>query len=55
MASELTGRRLKKFSESQAARRVAEYASDFAPLRQLGAFRRLEDDLKQSLETHGWT
>jgi hypothetical protein len=55
MASELTGRRLKKFSEGQAARRVAEYTSDFSPLRQLCAFRRLEDDLRQSLESHGWT
>jgi hypothetical protein len=53
-ASELSGRRLKKFSDRQAARRVAEYISDFSPLRQLAAFRRLEHDLRESIATHGW-
>jgi len=54
MASELSGRRLKKFSERQAARRVAEHIGDFSPLRQLDAFRRLENDLRQALEANGW-
>ncbi len=53
-ASELSGRRLKKFSASQAARRLAEYITDFSPLRQFQAFRRLENDLKRSLEAEGW-
>ena len=53
-ASELTGRRLKKFSESHAARRLAEYITDFSPLRQLRAFRRLENDLQQFIEAKGW-
>ena len=55
MASELTGRRLRKFSDGQAARRVAEYINDFSPLRQLQAFRRLEEDVRQLLATHGWS
>jgi len=55
MASELSGRRLKKFSEGQASRRVAEHISDFSPLRQLDAFRRLEKDLRQTLEANGWS
>ncbi len=53
-ASELSGRRLKKFSASHAARRLAEYITDFSPLRQLHAFRRLENDLIRSLEAEGW-
>lgn len=54
MASELSGRRLKKFSDRQAARRVAEHISDFSPLRQLDAFRHLEKDLKETCEANGW-
>lgn len=44
-ACELTGRRLKKFHPEEAALQVAEHIRDFAPLRALSAFRRLEADI----------
>ena len=53
-ASGLTGRRRKQFRAHTRARRVAEVIDDFAPLRALCAFRRLEDDIKQMIHTQGW-
>jgi hypothetical protein len=41
-ASELSGRRLKKFNTSQAFWRVVEYIDDFSRLRELSAFRKFE-------------
>ncbi len=41
----LRGRRLKQFSEVRARARIAELISDFSPLRQLAAFRKLEADM----------
>ncbi len=56
-ASELTGRKLKRFrrDESHAARRVADYIEDFSPLRSLPAFERLESDVEAILAAHGWS
>lgn len=54
LASELSGRRLKSFSESQHARRVADYIEDYSPLRSLSAFETLETHLVQMLKLHGW-
>ncbi len=54
IASELSGRRLKSFSESQHARRVADYIEDYSPLRLLSAFGMLETHLVQMLQLHGW-
>lgn len=45
IASELSGRRLKKLAVSQKAHLVAEYIKDFSPLRKLRAFKALETDL----------
>lgn len=45
IASELSGRRLKKLAASQKAHLVAEYIKDFSPLRKLMAFKALETDL----------
>ncbi len=45
-ASQLTGRRLKKFSVHERVHRVAELMTDFSPLRQLAAFRALEQDIQ---------
>ena len=53
-ASGLHGRRLKAFSEPQHARRVADYIEDYAPLRILSAFTKLEEDLQQTLQDQGW-
>ncbi|MBA3849476.1 MAG: hypothetical protein C0502_05700 [Opitutus sp.] len=48
-ASMLSGRQLRKFDENAAAKRVAELITDFAPLRQLSAFRDFETDLARAL------
>ena len=48
-ASELTGRRLKKFSASANAHRVAELIEDWKPLRKLSAFIEFEAELDQVL------
>ena len=53
-ASNLTGRRLKKFRVSQGARRVTEFIEDFSPLRNLSAFAILEQDLQEIIEDNGW-
>jgi hypothetical protein len=48
-ASGLTGRRLANFSARRHRLRVAELTMDFSPLRQLEAFRLLEDDIVEAL------
>jgi len=53
-ASGLTGRRLKKFPERAAARRVAEYIEDFSLLRRLNAFQKLESDISAEVRRRGW-
>jgi hypothetical protein len=44
-ASELRGRRLKKFTPTKHVHLIAANISDFSPLRQLPAFQRLEADI----------
>ena len=46
-ASELRGRRLKKFRPTKHIHLIAANISDFSPLRQLPAFQRLEADILQ--------
>jgi hypothetical protein len=53
-ASGLTGRRRKQFQAQKHARRVAEFISDFAALRTLSAFNRLEADIGQIVREQGW-
>ena len=53
-ASGLHGRRLRAFSEPVHARRVADYIEDYASLRMLSAFAKLEEDLVQTLRMQGW-
>jgi hypothetical protein len=48
IASGLHGRHLKGFLPATKARLVAAYTRDFSCLRSLPAFRRLEDDTKQT-------
>ncbi|MGO8765191.1 MAG: hypothetical protein ACLQSR_08675 [Limisphaerales bacterium] len=42
IASELKGRRLKKFNTTQAFRRIVDFLDDFSPLRQLPAYSAFE-------------
>lgn len=53
-ASSLSGRRLKKFSASKEARRVAEFIDDFTPLRRLPAFNAFEAEVKAVINAQGW-
>ncbi|MBI1882180.1 MAG: hypothetical protein HYR94_28740 [Chloroflexi bacterium] len=53
-ASGLHGSRRKKFRVDVGARRVAEFISDFAPLRILPAFNALETDLENLITAQGW-
>jgi len=46
-ASELRGRRLKKFDTRQAFWRVVDFIEDFSPLRQLRAFTAFEDSVRR--------
>ena len=53
-ASGLTGRRRDIVGTSSMVHRLAEYIDDFAPLRRLSAFARLEHDLVEVVRRHGW-
>jgi hypothetical protein len=53
-ACELSGRRRQRFDPHQAALRLADLIDDFAPLRALPAFQRLESDLGQMIARNGW-
>ena len=55
LASGLSVRRLRAFDVRQAARRVADYIDDFAPLRELAAFKILEESLLKVLRDNHWT
>jgi hypothetical protein len=47
-ASELRGRRLRKFSTAKAFWRITDFLDDFSPLRDCGAFRTFEDSLRRA-------
>jgi hypothetical protein len=53
-ASELTGRRLKKFNVYEKIFRVADLITDFSPLHQLSAFQALETDIQQTICQQKW-
>jgi hypothetical protein len=53
-ASELHGRRLRSFFAAKQVQRVAEFTSDFTPLRELSAFASLEEELDRILNEQGW-
>lgn len=55
MASELSGRRLRRFYPNQRVHRVAEYIDDFSILRQLSAFEMFENELLEVLKEMGLT
>lgn len=52
-ASGLSGRRLQQLRASPV--RVADLIDDFAPLRALSSFQALEAEMRQVVETHGWS
>ena len=52
-ASELSGRRLKKFDTRTAFWRIVDFIDDFSPLRELSAFRSFEASLVK-LKEDGW-
>jgi hypothetical protein len=53
-ASGLQGRRRKQFPVKVRARRVAEFITNFAPLRALPAFNALEADIAKVIEEQKW-
>ncbi len=48
-----TGRRARRFRPEEALHRLADLVTDWSPLRQVPAFRRLETDTRCALETLG--
>jgi hypothetical protein len=54
VASELSGRRLRRFEERRSAGLVAEYIDDFGQLRALPAFRALEADIEETVTMNNW-
>ncbi len=53
-ASNLSGRRLRKFPVNEHARRVTQFIQDFSLLRRLSAFAALESELQQIIKQQGW-
>jgi Domain of unknown function (DUF4276) len=54
IASGLRGHRLKRFSPTESARRIAERLETFVPLRRLSAFQALESDIAHVVRENGW-
>jgi hypothetical protein len=53
-ASGLSGRRRRKMEVNHAVHRIGQLKSDFAALRALDAFRRMEEDLRHVIGECGW-
>jgi hypothetical protein len=53
VASELKGRRLKKFNSTQAFWRVVDFLDDFSPLRELHAYSVFEDAVRR-ISANNW-
>lgn len=53
-ASELTGRRRRRFRPSACSWLVAQYIRDFRPLRGLAAFDAMEAELCETIRQNGW-
>ena len=53
IASELKGRRLKKFNSAQAFWRIVDFLEDFSPLRQLPAYLAFESAVSRASQS-GW-
>ena len=55
LASGLPPRRRAKFKTAEASHRVADYISDFSPLRALPAFKTLEESIIAVIQRCGWS
>jgi hypothetical protein len=53
-ATELSSRRKKRFDTNRAVQRIPELIEDFSPLRRLSAFIALEEEVKETTESHCW-
>jgi len=53
-ASGLSGRRLNKFNPGKAVHHLPKFIDNFKPLRELSAFKRLENDLQEIIHSHQW-
>jgi hypothetical protein len=53
-ASGLSGRRRKNFPVTARIHRLADLIASYEPLLQLSAFRALQNELRQTLQEHGW-
>ena len=53
-ASGLTGRRLRRFRMDQAVHRLAQTIQDYSQLRDLSAFRALEEEVGRTTKAKGW-
>ena len=53
-ATELSTRRKKRFDTNRAVQRIPDFIEDFSPLRRLSAFIALEEEVKNTIESHCW-
>jgi hypothetical protein len=53
-ATELSSRRKKRFDTNRAIQRIPDFIEDFSPLRRLSAFIVLEEEVKETIESHCW-
>jgi hypothetical protein len=53
-ASELSGRRLKRFPVEARVWRITQFVDNFSRLRALEAFQNLEQNISQVVENQGW-
>ena len=53
-ATELSSRRKKRFEANSAVLRIPDFIEDFSPLRRLSAFIALEEEVKETIESHCW-
>lgn len=54
-ATELSSHRKKRFDTNRAVLRIPDFIEDFSPLRRLSAFSALEEEIKETIESQGWS
>jgi len=54
-ATELSSRRKRRFDTNRAIQRISDFIEDFSPLRRLSAFIVLEKEVKEAIESQGWS
>ena len=53
-SSERTGRKLRQFNVQHSAGQVSQFIEDFSLLRKLSGFQKLEEEIKNVIETQNW-